>query len=619
MESKYQLTWDLDSIFEGGSRSPGLLAFLDDLEQAPELLRRQIDLLPLPEGSEALDRWREAMDTRDGIEERLTQVRAFVGCLTSQNVNDTQAKLLNGRVQRLIASFEAAELLLKDRIRQVPEPLWQALLSDARFRPIAFQLQEVREEVAELLPPDQETLIVDLSVDGYKAWERLYHTIVGRLTLPWETDGRIESLSVGQAANRFAGRDPAARAELSRRWTETWESDAELCAESLNRIGGFRLATYRRRGWDSVLARALKDNRLRQDTLDAMWEAVETAKPELLVYFRRKAELLGLEALHWYDEQAPVSDYSRAPRYDEAAGFVVEQFERFSPRMASFARSALESRWVEAEDRPGKNPGGYCTRFPVSRQSRIFMTFGGNQGSMSTLAHELGHAYHNHVQWDLPPMARGFTMCTAETASTFAELITARAAVARAGSIQEKLVLLDEAVRRTVAMFMNIHARFLFELRFYEARKRGLVGVEQLNEMMVKAQREGYRDGLASFHSQFWASKAHFYGTGTAFYNFPYTLGFLLSAGIYGRAQEEGAGFEHRYVELLRDTGRMTTEELASRHLGVDLTRPDFWLGAVDLAMWDVREFLALSEEREERREKEEGRREKGEERSAGR
>lgn len=596
LAGKYRLTWDLDSVFEGGSNALGLLRLLDGLEEAPEQLRRQVELLENGATQDALDQWHLVLVMRDRIEDELGEARAFVGCLTSQDVNDAKAKLLAGRVQALIASYEAVDLLLRDRIRSLSDDAWRKLLSDERFLPIAFQLQEQRDQAGELLPPEQEALIVDLSVDGYRAWERLYHTVVGRIAIPWEVDGRVEKLSVGQAYNKFSHPDPSARAALFQRWTEAWAADSELCASALNHLAGFRLATYRRRGWDSVLDRALKDNRLCRATLDAMWGAVDAAKDRLVAYFRRKARLLGAEALHWYDEQAPITASTRRISYDDAGDFVVENLQRFSPRMAGFAQMALDRSWVEAEDRPGKRPGGYCTSLPLSRQSRIFMTFGGTTSGVSTLAHEIGHAFHNHVQWDLPPMARGFTLCTAETASTFAEMVVSKAAIAKAQSSEEKLALLDEALRDAAAMFMNIHARFLFELRFYEARKHGLVGVDELNAMMVDAQKEAFRGSLATYHPQFWASKGHFYGSGTAFYNFPYTLGFLLSAGIYARALEEGPGFEAQYVGLLRDTGRMTTEELASLHLGVDLTKIDFWKSAVDLVMADADEFLAMTE-----------------------
>src|SRR5699024_6353621 len=215
---------------------------------------------------------------------------------------------------------------------------------------------------------------------------------------------------------------------------------------------------------------------------------------------------------------------------------------------------------------------------------------------VSTLAHELGHAFHSHVMRDLPALNRRYAMNVAETASTFAEMIVSDATVQEAKEKAEKVNLLDDKVSRAATMFMNIHARYLFETRFYEERKKGYVIDERLNELMLDAQKEAYKDSLSTYHPTFWASKLHFYSTGVPFYNFPYTFGYLFSLGIYARSLEEGEGFEQKYIDLLRDTASMTTEELAEKHLSVDLTKPDFWQGGIDLIKQDIEEFLELTE-----------------------
>lgn len=187
-------------------------------------------------------------------------------------------------------------------------------------------------------------------------------------------------------------------------------------------------------------------------------------------------------------------------------------------------------------------------------------------------------------------------MNVAETASTFAEMIVADASVKSASSDEEKLSLLEDKVQRSVALLMNIHARFLFETRFYEERKNGMVSTDRLNELMVDAQKEAYGGALEEYHPLFWASKLHFYITGVPFYNFPYTFGYLFSLGIYAQAIEEGKGYEEKYSALLKDTASMTVEDLALKHLNVDLTKPDFWEKAVQLCIDDVEEFLAMTE-----------------------
>ena len=137
--------------------------------------------------------------------------------------------------------------------------------------------------------------------------------------------------------------------------------------------------------------------------------------------------------------------------------------------------------------------------------------------------------------------------------------------------------------------------RFLFETRFYEERKNGIVSAARLNDLMVAAQQEAYGDALDTTHPHFWASKLHFYITGVPFYNFPYTFGYLFSLSIYAKAISEGANFEEKYIALLQDTAVMSVEDLAMKHLNEDITQEAFWIKGIDLCIQDVKEFIQLT------------------------
>jgi oligoendopeptidase F len=585
-------TWDLDAIFPGGSESPELAQFMEALQTDIAAFRSQVAAMPVPQTAADLAPLVAGLERQQDLSRRLRQMGAFMGCLTAQNVKDEQAKILGGQAQQIGAALASALTLMDSKLLEVPQPAWEALLADPRFELVGFNLNEKRRRFQAKMGSEREALVNDLSVDGYHAWGELYNTVVGRIQIPVGD----QRLSVGQAANQMNSADREVRKAVFGRWEEAWGDSAELCASSLNHLAGYRINLYKHRGWESVLGEPLDNNRMQAETLNVMWDVIERNKQPLLAYMERKAQLLGVNGkLAWYDVDAPLSKATRKVTYEEAADFIIEHFGRFSPRMADFAHKAFLDRWIEAEDRPGKRPGGFCTSFPVSRQSRIFMTFGGNMGNVATLAHELGHAWHQAVMNDLPQLAQGYAMNVAETASTFAEMIVADAALKAAQSREERLAMLADKVERGIAFFMNIHARFIFETSFYAERRRGPVSVPGLNRLMETAQRKAYRDGLSAYHPLFWASKLHFYSTGQPFYNFPYTFGFLFSSGVYARAVAEGRGFEQKYVDLLRDTGRMTVEDLAARHLGADLTRPDFWQSACDLVTTDVNEFLNLT------------------------
>ncbi|MDF2717327.1 MAG: oligoendopeptidase [Paenibacillus sp.] len=596
MPQSYSVVWDLDVFFPGGSSSAEFGQFLERIEQEVEQLRGSVQAASGHSESPGAETLSGLVGRMQSITLMLREADSFAGCLAAENQHDKKAVQLNGQIASIGAAFSSVMTRFDQLLRLYPDPVWSALLESDTFRSIAFPLDERRKLALEKLPPEQESLIGDLAVDGYHGWGEAYNTAVGKFSIAFEDNGETVHLSAGQAANKLHSPNRDVRTRLFAEWEKAWGESADYAADALNRLAGFRIQTYKHRGWSRILKEPLDINRMSEKTLQVMWEVIDRNKAPFVAYLQRKAKMFGLESLSWHDVDAPVGQAAKEVSFDEAAGMIVEQFRKFSPKMADFAEMAFDNRWIEAEDRPGKRPGGFCTSFPIKEQTRIFMTYANTASNVATLAHELGHAYHQHVMNDMPALVQEYAMNVAETASTFAEMIVADAAVKQAASDEERLTLIEDKIQRSVAFFMNIHARFLFETEFYERRKKGLVGTDELNELMTDAQRRAYKDALGEYHPHFWASKLHFYITGVPFYNFPYTFGYLFSSGIYAVAQQEGSGFEDKYIALLRDTGSMTVEELARKHLGVDLTQPDFWQSAADLAVEDVTQFLAMTE-----------------------
>ncbi|MDU4697538.1 MAG: M3 family oligoendopeptidase [Paenibacillus sp.] len=591
-----QPTWELETIFPGGSASPALRDHLDALERDIATFRAKLQEQEAPstlEETKALD---GLITDLQAAAARLYEAISFIGCLTAQDQHDKKAVQLDARVTSLGASYNNVMTLFWNVLRLTNDEVWEAWMKREEIAPISFILSEKRDLAREKLAPELENLVSDLAVDGYHGWGQHYDTIVAKVGVPFEeANGEVKTLSVGQAANKLDDPDRNVRERVFASWEEAWTQSEDYCADTLNRLAGFRLKLYEKRGWDDILKEPLAINRMSKATLDAMWQVIVENKPKFVAYLERKAKLLGVEKLSWTDVDSPLGQASGQVTYEQAAEDIVQQFGNFSPKLAEFATMAFNKRWIEAEDRPGKRPGGFCTSLPKSKQTRIFMTFGGTVSNVYTLAHELGHAYHQYVMEELPIFNQDYAMNVAETASTFAEMILADAFVKNAANDQEKIVLLADKVQNSVAFFMNIHARFLFETRFYEKRRQGVLDAAELSELMEEAQREAFQGALGSYHPHFWASKLHFYITDVPFYNFPYTFGYMFSTGIYALAQREGQSFAAKYDALLRDTGRMTVEELAAKHLGVDLTKPDFWREAIAVNVADVDAFLELT------------------------
>ncbi|MCH7322586.1 M3 family oligoendopeptidase [Solibacillus sp. MA9] len=591
----YPQVWDLDVFFPGGSASPELKQHIENLKPKFDVLKEKVDRLEIPTSTDAAPTLLSILESIKETFMHISQAGAMLSCLTAQDINDREALLLQGQLSGIAANFSPILESFNQKLGQIEQATFDELVNDTDLNEFEFILTEWREHSKESLSEEEEALISALGVDGYSSWGQLYSMLIGDIKVEVEVDGEKKLLSVGQANNLSSHKDRTVRKAAFDALENVFTEREEFFAKTLNHLAGFRLAVYKKRGWESVTKEPLQINRMKQETIDAMWGAITSRKATFANYLTHKANMLGTEKLDWFDFDAPVTDSTATMPYQEGAEFILKHFGRFGKEMESFARKAFEDGWIEAEDRDNKRPGGFCTGMPLSEQSRIFMTYSGSMSNVSTLAHELGHAFHTYALRPVHPLNRRYAMNVAETASTFAEMIVADAAVQEATNEQEKIALLEDKIQRSVAFFMNIHARYLFETSFYEERKNGVVSTKRINELMEEAQIEAHAGGLGETHPHFWASKMHFYITGVPFYNFPYTFGYLFSLSIYAKAKEEGTGFEEKYMALLRDTAIMTVEDLAMKHLGEDITKQDFWLKGIALCEEDVVEFIALT------------------------
>jgi pepF/M3 family oligoendopeptidase len=589
--------WDLDSIFPGGSASTEYEQFRGKVKQSLEDTKNKLAKLPADLNDGSSGKWREFLLQFQSVLENIELEKSFAHLLSSQNVADDRAVAIETETDEHYSEWEKMKSGFEALALEVSDDAWAKLVGSGDLAPVRFYLDEVRELAKAKMSVELESLALDLSVPGYHAWNRIYDKMAGDLKVEFPDGAKTAELSLGQLATKMSDVDRAVRRLAFEKMTEAWKSRADLAAMVLNSMAGFRLALYKARKWDSVMYEPLVNARMSEAALDAMWSVIGAKSKQLLPYIDAKKKLLGIDKYCWYDEFAPVGAADTLYTYDEAVEFIVKNCRGFSPKLADFCRMAVDKKWIEAEDRPCKRGGGFCSGTGPLRQTRIFMTYAGSYENLLTLAHELGHSYHNHVLKDRAFFATMYPMPLAETASIFNELLVTDAALSVTEDPQEKLLYLDQKLQSAYVLFCDIQSRYLFDRAFYAERARGVVGRERLNELMVEAQKKAYGPLLdeSGHHPLFWASKLHFYLSDQPFYNYPYTVGFLFATGVYDRAKKEGPSFAAKYEALLADTGSMTTDEVAKKHLGVDLTKDDFWKAAVERAMADVPVFVKLA------------------------
>lgn len=592
--------WDLASFFPEFD-GPGYREHIQSIEDEINRLESLADSLTTLE-ADNLDPWVELFLLDETILAKYSHWSSYVGCLAATDAQNERYQQESGRVSQMGARFRSAFAPVMAVFREADETAVQALAQRPELVDCRYFLGRLKEEASRRMDTARERLASDLGVDGISAWGRLYDTLSGRLSFTM-TSGEEGEREVPMAQKRelLQNPDPEVRREALVNSNAAWQSVEYVTATALNAIAGTRHTLNRHRGVQDFLVEPLFGAATTRETLDAMWRAVDAGKGPVLEYLRRKAQLLGRERLGFQDLAAPLPG-GELPSYtwEQATDLVVDAFDAVYPSLADFARESLEKGHVEAEKRPGKRPGAFCTTSLLTRESRVFMTFGGTLGDVQTLAHELGHAFHSRILANKRPLAALYPMTLAETASTFAERLVQNALLddpVTSASVKRQVLRarLDDAA----AFCCDIRMRYLFEHAFYTERLHGEVSTARCKELMLEAQRTAFPDVLDpdELDPMFWASKLHFYITGVSFYNFPYTFGYLLSLGLAERASKEKDLFTDTYEDFLALTGSATSEDAVRMALGEDLTQEDFWRRALVSPAEDAAKFQALADE----------------------
>ncbi len=591
--------WDLDTEYAGVDDA----RLQTDLDVLQSLLQQARALQPGLQTDAAVAAAQQTVKLRDAAAVLLANVSSYAHCLLSVDAEHVAAQALEGQLQSHRKQFDDVFEPWAQFIDRASDAQIEAYLSDPEVAPAAFAVQHSRLRAHEKLSLGEENLVNALSQDGLHAWGRLYDRLAGGLKCEVLVDNEAQHLGLAEASGRLTLADARVREDAWRAINTAWRGHAESCAAAINAIAGWRLEMCEQRGRQQpvhFLDAPVHMNRISRATLDALMQVAAENRGLVQRAAGLQAQAMGKSHFAPWDVRAPAPTLG-APRagidFTEAVALIADAYGQVHPDLSEFVHMMAERRWIEGTVGPRKAPGAYCTGFAKSRTPRVYMTYTGGQSDVITLAHELGHALHAWVMRELPECQRSYGMSLAETASTFGETLVRDALLARSHSAQERMDMLWEEMSALTSFLLNIPTRFEFERRFYERRRERPLQVAELNELMRDAWHAWYGPVLAEADELFWVNKLHFYISELSFYNFPYLFGYLFSLGVYARRGQMGDAFYPQYLALLQDTGRMSAEDLAAKHLGVRLDTPHFWQQTMDSLAVRVDAFAALLDE----------------------
>lgn len=459
----------------------------------------------------------------------------------------------------------------------------------------AYALRRARERAQHLMSPSEEALAAEMGVSGGQGWQKLWGDVSSQIVVSFELDGKPVDLPMPALRNLARHPDRDVRRRAYEAELAAWQRNAVPLAAAMNGIKGQVNLLARRRGWQSALDEALFANGIDRPTLETMMGTAQEYFPVFRRYLQAKARALGAGALPWYDLFAPLGQSTSRWQFGTARRLIIAQFGGFSARLSEMARRAFDERWIDAEPRSGKRDGAYCMPLRAHLgESRVFANYGENLNSVTTLAHELGHAYHNVNLAGRTATQRDLPMVLAETASTFCESVVRMGALQQADR-NEQIAILDDALTMATGVVVDIASRFQLEHGVFEQRAQRILSIDELNSLMLQAQKDTYGDGLDAeiLHPYMWAAKPHYYRPELSFYNFPYMFGLLFGLGLYARYQAEPQTFIASYDDLLSATGMADPATLAGR-FGIDVRTPAFWRASLDVISRDVERLVAL-------------------------
>lgn len=577
--------WSLDKLYKG-FKDP---KFIKDEKELDKLIKEYTSFTNNIGKDEYKD-LRKYIEYSIKLRELVDLLTAYPGLRSEANTRDSEAKAVMGRLMQKISNLSAPDAKAVKFISSIKD-VDKYIKKDSLLLEHEFFIKEIQELAKHTLTPDAENILSLYQISGSRAWGELQGYLTA--TVPVEYKGKIENLS--SIRNMAYNASKAIRKSAYEAEIKAYDRIKDGIAYSLNSIKLEIINEMRLRKFKSPLDQTLKRERMSEKTLNALISAMEEYLPKFWQYLRAKAKLLGYNnGLPWYELFAPLKSNIKKFTTQECKDFLVNLFATFDKEESDFIKGAFDNEWIDFFPRDGKVGGAFCAGIHKIGESRILTNFGGELGDCITLAHELGHGFHDHFLSKQSVLNIDTPMCLAETASTFNELVAVNAAIEQEKSKVNKRALIEIQLQDATQIICDIYSRYLFETKVFAERNDKFMLPDELCKIMTEAQKKAYGNGLDQkcLHPYMWACKSHYY-SGLSFYNFPYAFGGLFARGLYAQYLKEGDKFIPKYKKMLSSTGLMPIEDVA-KIAGIDITKKEFWKSSLQILADEINEFKRL-------------------------
>ena len=579
--------WNLDPIYLG-FQDP---AFEGDLKALKQAVADFAAFIPTLSDIAPLEGLKAGIAHQEKLMELGSKLMEYGMLRQAANTLDSEAGSRVGQVMGILSAIAAPQALFQEWASKLPN-LMELVAQDEILTEYAFLFETMKDSSRFLLSGKGEEIMAKMSLSGGNAWGELQQFLTSTVPVTY----RGEKTNLSSIRNLAYDADPAVRKEAYESELACYERIADSVAYALNSIKLETITDCELRGYESPLERTLKESHMSRETLDAMLGAMDEYLPKFWQYLKAKGKALGYEnGLPWYELFAPMGKMTGKYTAEETRDYLVKLFTGFDQELADMVAKAFDEAWIDFYPRSGKSGGAFCSEVNCLHESRILTNFDGLFTDVVTLAHELGHAFHNQCVDSHRVLNHDYSMPLAETASTFNECVIMNAAIKASENDDERIALIESQLQDATQVICDIYSRYRFETMVFQRRSEEFMGARELCAMMTEAQKLSYGDGLdqSIMHPYMWVCKSHYYGP--TFYNFPYAFGALFARGLYAQYERDGAAFVPKYKRLLYTTAVATAEDTA-KVADIDLTDKEFWRAALKQIADQIDLFCTLVE-----------------------
>lgn len=499
----------------------------------------------------------------------LTKVAYYYSYRKEINSADTEAEAALTKLSSLSAELSNETTFFELELGKITKKRQREILSDKTFSHFKYFLENIFENAQFHLTEAEEKILNLKSLPSHALWKSGFKRVLGKQTISFKG----KEMPLAEVSSSYFNLSKKDRRTLYKKMMLTLEGIADFAESEMNAILTNKKINDELRGYKTPYEETVRGYENKLETVEVLRKTVEKYNKTSHHFYKIKAMLLGEEHLTNSDRNVPVGKLNKKIPFSEAVAIVREEFKNADPQFAELLDRMLKNGHIDVYPKKGKRGGAFCSS-EYGLPTFIMLNHTDDLNSLSTLAHEMGHAIHSEYSKTQGVLYEDYTISTAEVASTFFEALVFDATYQKAAE-KEKVTLLHKKLHDDMGTIFRQIACFEFEVDLHNAiREQGYVDKEQIAAMLNKRMSSylGPAVHLEPLDGYMFVSWPHIRNF---FYVYSYAFGQIISAALYAKYKEDKS-FIEKIIEFLSAGGSMSPEDIF-KSIGIDVTRPDFF------------------------------------------